>query len=94
MANLTTYLSRELSRPVQDRTSLSGRYDFHLDWTPDSGSCAAPTADDGGPGAAVSPTNGPSLFTALQEQLGLKLESTKGPVEVIVIDSVEKPDDN
>jgi uncharacterized protein (TIGR03435 family) len=82
MANLTGYLSRELGRPVQDRTELSARYDFHVDWTPDSGPC---------PGSA---TDGPSLFTALQEQLGLKLESAKGPVEVIVIDSVEKPDDN
>jgi uncharacterized protein (TIGR03435 family) len=82
MANLTTYLSRELGRPVEDRTGLSGRYDFHVDWTPDSGPCTG------------SATDGPSLFTALQEQIGLKLESTKGPVEVIVIDSVEKPDDN
>jgi bla regulator protein blaR1 len=94
MANLTTYLSRELGRPVEDRTSLSGRYDFHVDWTPDSGACAGSAPDDGSPGAAVSPMGGPSLFTALQEQLGLKLESTKGPVEVIVIDSVEKPDAN
>jgi uncharacterized protein (TIGR03435 family) len=94
MANLTTYLSRELGRPVQDRTGLSGHYDFHVDWTPDSGPCAGSATDDGSPGAAVSPLSGPSLFTALQEQLGLKLESTKGPVDVIVIDSVEKPDDN
>ncbi len=82
MANLTAYLSRELGRPVQNHTDLSGRYDFHVDWTPDSGPCAG------------SATDGPSLFTALQEQLGLKLESTRGPVEVIVIDSVEKPDGN
>jgi bla regulator protein blaR1 len=94
MANLTTYLSRELGRPVQDRTGLSGSYDFHVDWMPDSGSCAGSTPDNGDTGAAVSPIGGPSLFTALQEQLGLKLESTKGPVEVVVIDSVEKPDDN
>jgi uncharacterized protein (TIGR03435 family) len=94
ISNLTTYLSRELGRPVQDRTGLSGRYDFHVDWTPDSGPCAGSATDDGGPAAAVGPMSGPSLFTALQEQLGLKLESTKGPVKVIVIDSVAKPDDN
>jgi uncharacterized protein (TIGR03435 family) len=82
ISNLTTYLSRELGRPVQDRTGLSGRYEFHVDWTPDAGPCAGSTTDAG------------SLFTALQEQLGLRLESTKGPVTVIVIDSVEKPDDN
>ena len=82
MANLATYLSRELGRPVQDRTGLSGRYDFQVDWAPDSGPCAGSVPD------------APSLFTALQEQLGLKLESTRGPVDVIVIDSVAKPDSN
>jgi uncharacterized protein (TIGR03435 family) len=94
MANLTTYLSRELGRPVLDRTGLLGHYDFHVDWTPDSGPCAGSAPDDAGPRAVVSPLSGPSLFTALREELGLKLESTKGPVEVIVIDSVEKPDHN
>lgn len=79
---------------MQDRTGVSGRYDFHVDWTPDSGACAGSATDDGSPAAAVSPLSGPSLFTALQEQLGLKLESTKGPVDVIVIYSVERPDDN
>jgi len=82
MANLTIYLSRELERPVQDRTDLTDLYDFHIDWTPDSGPCAGAIAD------------GPSLFTALQEQMGLKLESAKGRFEVIVMDSVEKPADN
>jgi uncharacterized protein (TIGR03435 family) len=69
--------------PVVDHTGLSGRYDFHLDWTPDSGPCAAPADGDG-----------PSIFTALQEKLGLKLESTRSPVEMIFIDYAEKADDN
>jgi uncharacterized protein (TIGR03435 family) len=88
MSNLATYLSRELDRIVEDRSGLSGRYDFHLDWTPHPDRCPVFTIDAGNPVAW------PSLFTALREQLGLKLESTRGPVQVIVIDSVKKPDDN
>ena len=70
-------LSRSVLRPVIDRTALTGSYTWTLEWAPDD----APDA------------NGdlPSLMTALVEQLGLKLESTKGPVEVIVIDHVERP---
>jgi len=88
MANLTIALSRQLGSPVLDRTGLSGHYDFQLQWTPDSGSCTT-TAD----GAANSP-DGPSIFTAIQEQIGLKLESAKGPVEIVVIDHAERADAN
>jgi uncharacterized protein (TIGR03435 family) len=91
MANLAFYLSRQLERPVLDHTGLSGRYDFQLDWTPDSGPCSALTD---GAGAAAGSSDGPSIFMALQETLGLKLESTKGPVDVIVIDHAEKADEN
>ncbi|SPE40919.1 conserved hypothetical protein [Candidatus Sulfopaludibacter sp. SbA3] len=80
MANLTFFLSRQLGRPVVDQTGLSGTYDFQLTWTPDN-PCPAPT-------------DGPSLFTAVQEQIGLKLEATKGPVEIVVIDHVEKAEAN
>ncbi len=66
---------------VVDRTGLTGTFDIELQWTPDSLRSAA---------AAVG-GEGPSLFTALQEQLGLKLESTRGPVEYLVIDSAEQP---
>jgi uncharacterized protein (TIGR03435 family) len=69
-----------LMRPVLDRTGLEGAYDIKLDFAPPEGA-----ADD---------APAPSLFTAIQEQLGLKLEATKGPVEVLVIDSAEKPDGN
>jgi uncharacterized protein (TIGR03435 family) len=72
-------------RPVVDRTGLNGTYDLALTWTPD------PTPGrDGGPAPASDP-NELSLFTAVQEQLGLKLEPTTGPVEVLVIDSAERP---
>jgi uncharacterized protein (TIGR03435 family) len=90
MANLAVYLERQLRRPVVDRTGLSGRYNFQLDWAPDSGPCSMP-ADAG---AAVGSSDGPSIFTAVQEELGLKLESTKGPVEAVVVDHAQKPDEN
>jgi uncharacterized protein (TIGR03435 family) len=81
-----------LDRPVLDRTGLQGRYDFTLTWTPDETQFA-------GMGIRVPPPSNdanapPGLFTAFQEQLGLRLESTKGPVEVLVVDRVEKPSEN
>jgi uncharacterized protein (TIGR03435 family) len=78
-----------LDRPAVDQTGLgSTRYDFALKWTPD--------ASEARPGAepAASSADAPDLFTAFQEQLGLKLESTKAPVDVLVIDRVERPSDN
>ena len=78
-------------RIVIDRTGLTGAYDVNLTWTPDQMPQRPPGAPD--PlinGVAVDP-NGPSLFTAVQEQLGLKLDSQRGPVEMLVIDRAEKP---
>jgi uncharacterized protein (TIGR03435 family) len=84
-------LSQLLGRPVVDKTGLKGKYDFILLWTPDP----AELTPIGGPDVPLPPDlAGPSLFTALQEQLGLKLQSAKGPVEILVIDHVEKPDAN
>ena len=76
-------LSFFVQKSVVNKTNLTGRYDIELHWTPDS--VRMQTSDD--------PT-GPSIFTALQEQLGLKLEASKGPVKMLVIDQVEKPSDN
>jgi bla regulator protein blaR1 len=90
---LVTVLARTLGRTVVDKTGLTGRYDFSLEYAPEEG--GPPPA--GGAGGAPPPPpadSGPSIFTALQEQLGLKLESTKGPVDVIVIDHIEKPTAN
>lgn len=84
---LATVLSRQFECDVLNRTGLAGKYDFELDWTPEAGPCAT-TAESG------EPSLHPSIFTALQEQLGLKLESTKGPVELLVIDHVEKSSEN
>jgi len=79
--NLASWLSRRLGRKVVDKTGLTGMYDFSFSWTRD---------DNDGPGdPQVSP-----ILMAVQEQLGLKLESGKGPVEIIVIDHAEKPSGN
>jgi uncharacterized protein (TIGR03435 family) len=74
---------------VVDRTGLSGNYDFDLTWTPDQMPQGPPP-----PGAPQQPPidpGGPSIVTAVQEQLGLKLDATRGPVEVFVIDNVTQP---
>lgn len=80
-----------LDRPVVDHTGLSGRFDFTLNWTPDE-------FQFGGlgmkPPAASEGATAPELFTAMQQQLGLKLEATKAPAEILVIDRVEKPSEN
>jgi uncharacterized protein (TIGR03435 family) len=73
---------------VVDRTGLSGRYDFTLEWTPESNRPAASDTD------AQSDLRGPTFEEALKEQLGLKLESTRAPVDVLVIDHVERPSEN
>jgi uncharacterized protein (TIGR03435 family) len=84
-------------RAVIDATGLTGSYDFALNFTPDDVHIAQINDAVPGQGAANSSSTdstGPSLFTALQEQLGLKLESRKAPVEVLVIDHVEQPSPN
>jgi bla regulator protein blaR1 len=94
MENLTHVLSPQVGRTILDKTGLTGSYDYTLNWTPDF--LPPPGGAEGGPpsGDPVPDSNGPSLFTALQEQLGLKLESQKGPVDVIVIDHIEQPSPN
>jgi len=81
-----------LDRPVLDQTGLTGRFDFTLKWTPDD-------SQFGGMGAKIPPPTDsanapPALYTAIQEQVGLKLDATKAPAEVLVIDHVEKPSEN
>lgn len=90
-------LSRMLGRTVIDKTGLTGKYDAQMQWTPDPAQLQQMAPPGGLPPNMPAPQidpNGPSLFTALQEQLGLKLESQKGPVDIVVIDSVEKPSEN
>jgi uncharacterized protein (TIGR03435 family) len=78
MADFAPMLQFHLDRPVVDQTGLKGRYDFKLQWTVDETQTTEPDAL-------------PGLFTAIQEQLGLKLQPAKAPVEVLVVDSVSKP---
>ncbi len=94
--DLAMLLAQQIGRPGVDRTGLEGKYDFNLEWTPDESLRAAGPLGDGPPrdAAPVGDSSGPSIFTALQEQLGLKLESEKGPVEILVIDHIEKASAN
>lgn len=92
---LAHVLSRQLGRTVVDKTGLSGNYDFTLDYTPDNMPMPMPGAPQGGPAPEMQANpGGPSLFTAVQEQLGLKLESTKAIVDVVVIDHIDQPSEN
>jgi uncharacterized protein (TIGR03435 family) len=96
--NLVRSLSVVLGSTIVDQTGLTGKYDFDLKWTPEVGSGMPAGPSDGGPAGAGNPpvadTSGPSLFTALEEQLGLKLEAKKVPTDVIVIDHIEQPSPN
>jgi bla regulator protein blaR1 len=91
---LTAALSRQLGRPVIDRTGLKGHYDFKLQWTPDPGQSMGGSPPPGLEAPPQPDPNGPSIFTAIQEQLGLRLESQKGPVDLTVIDRLERPSEN
>lgn len=77
--------TRALDRPVIDQTGLTGNFDFNLSWSSDP---------VGGTRGAATDSDSPDLFTAMQTQLGLKLESRRAPVEVVVIDQAQKPDAN
>ncbi len=97
MQGLARVLSMQLGRTVVDKTGLTGNYDYTLNWTPDNAPPPMPGGGpDGGPprNDSANDAAGPSLFTALQEQLGLKLESGKGTVDVIVIDHIDLPSEN
>lgn len=88
IAEFASVLQRSpLDRPVVDQTGLSGRYDFDLQFAPDESVW-------GGMVPRKENSEKPNLFKALQEQLGLRLEATKGPVDVLVIDHIEKPSEN
>jgi len=94
MADLAKMLQfRVLDRPVIDQSGVTDRFDFLLEWTPDefqypgAGAAQRPEAPTGAEAR-------PDLFTAFQEQLGMKLEATKAPAEVFVIDKVSKPSEN
>jgi uncharacterized protein (TIGR03435 family) len=82
MSILTLLLSRFTGKPVVDMTGLTGYYEIHLEWTPEP---LAPTG-----ATPVSEQSGPSVYSAVQDQLGLKLESRKGPLDILIVDHAEK----
>ena len=86
IADFINFMNRNagLDRPIVDQTGLSGRYDFKLSWTPDDIQAGQPEAEH----------PAPPLFTALQEQLGLKLSATKTTTEIYVVEHIEKPSAN
>ena len=90
MASLAQALAGPLGRTVIDKTGLTGIYEVNLEWTPDTGQ-----AFGGGPDAPPpADAGGPSIFSAIQEKLGLRLEAEKGQVDQFLIESVEKPSEN
>lgn len=89
MAEFASLLQRAvLDRPVVDKTGLSGHYDFDLDWAPDE------TQFGGEVPTARSDAQSPPFFTAIQQQIGLRIEATKGPVMALVVDSAQRPTAN
>ncbi len=78
LAGLPGILNREVGRPVLDKTGLTGKYTFTVEYVPESA-------------AATDQSGGPSIFTAIEEQLGLKLQPAKAPLDVVVIDSIQQP---
>jgi uncharacterized protein (TIGR03435 family) len=89
MARLADALAPSVSRVVIDRTSLDGNFDLDLQWLPDQPRQGGPLAN--GAGGFVPSPDLPSIFTAVQEQLGLKLDSQRGPADILVIERAEKP---
>ncbi len=88
-SGLTLVLADLLDHPVQDATGLTGIYDFYMEWAPEVGESALSLRKDSS-AASEPPPEGQSIFTAVQEQLGLKLESRKAPIEIRVVDRAEK----
>jgi uncharacterized protein (TIGR03435 family) len=84
MERMASFLESLLSQPVVNMTHIDGIYDLKLEWTPEDVRNRAPS----------DPTQAPSIFTALEEQLGLKLEPQKVPIEIIVVESAERPSEN
>lgn len=95
MEEVASVMQAHLDRPVVDQTGLKGRFDFQLQWTPDETTrFTTASGPDGPPKPPEGAETQPDLFTAIQQQLGLKLESTRAQTDVLVIDHIEKPSEN
>lgn len=84
------FLTSQMRAPVIDETGIKGTFDFAMEWAPEEHAPVRPGSDP----EAASPPSGPSFLTALHEQLGLKLEPGKGPVEILIVDHAERPSGN
>lgn len=93
LSDFSKLLNLILDRPVIDKTGIAGRFDIYLEFSSDQVTPGLLGLAPDAPATASDPT-GPTIFTAIQEQLGLKLEPAKGPVEFLVIDHVERPSEN
>src|SRR5262245_36543094 len=94
MADFATMISGTAQRVVIDKTGLTGYYDIALTYTPTGDQLPQGAPPPGAPAPPPIDPDGPSFFTAIQEQLGLKLDNQRGPVEVVVIDSIQQPTEN
>jgi uncharacterized protein (TIGR03435 family) len=92
--DLVAFQLGNLDRPAVNKTGIFGRFDVHLEFTPDEVTARLLREPGAVPGIGAADPSGPSVFTALQDQLGLKLEPSKGPGEFLVIDHVERPSAN
>jgi uncharacterized protein (TIGR03435 family) len=88
----SAYLLRVTDHPILDKTGLTGKFDIHLEFWPDENTSGIPVADQPDEAAEIPPAA--TLFTALEQQLGLKLVPVKGTREFIVIDHIERPSEN
>lgn len=94
MTSIARMLSRQIGSTVVDKTGLTGTYDFTLEFAPENRASMPMMRPHDGSDSPAPEAQGPSIFTALQEQLGLKLEAKKEPVDVVVIDHIEQPSAN
>ena len=94
MTDFINFMTRNagLDRPILDQTGLTGKYDFKLSWTPDDAQWSSVTPDVPRPADDANPA--PPLYTALQEQLGLKFSAAEALAEVYVLEHIEKPSEN
>jgi uncharacterized protein (TIGR03435 family) len=93
VSSLAGLLGMALDRPVIDKTGIADQFEIHLRFSPDDSATARPPSADAGAPAVRAP-DGPDIFEAVQDQLGLKLAPARGPVDVLVIDHIEKPSEN
>ena len=94
LSMFTGLLNLILDRPVIDKTGITNYFEIHLPFSPDDLAAPRPaTADPGAPADGAAP-DAPRIFQAIQEQLGLKLVPAKGPVDMLVIDHIERPSEN